>query len=190
MGYVAGLSGSPGKVELEFPMLPVMLSLLVACGGEEKKVEAPKAAEPPKVEAAAPPAPPPEAAAAPPAPTGPYAPSDLAKAAYDKAAAAGSTADQNPKAGDAAAIAAGKTQWAKCTACHGETGMGDGVAGAALPQKPANFHDKERWAATSAGTKHWVVLNGIQGTAMAPLGLTPDQAWEVLAYIEAEFVGK
>lgn len=172
-------------------MLPLMLSLLVACGSEEKKAEPPKPAEPAKVETPAPPPPAaePPAAATPPA-TGPYTPSDLAKAAYDKAIAAGSNADKNPKSGDAAAIAAGKAQWAKCSACHGETGRGDGAAGAALPQKPANFHDKQRWDATTPGVKHWILLNGIQGTAMAPLGLTSDQAWEVLAYIEAEFVGK
>ncbi|MFN7144328.1 MAG: c-type cytochrome, partial [Myxococcota bacterium] len=118
-------------------------------------------------------------------------PYELAKAAYDKARAAGADARTNPKKGDAAAIAAGKAQYeAKCVTCHGATGHGDGIAGQALPQKPSNFHWQERWDATSVGVKHWVLLNGIQGTAMAPLGLTEDQAWEVLAYIESEFVGK
>lgn len=166
--------------------------LLTACGGDK-----PEAAKPAPVPAAPAPAPvvaPPPVTPPPAAPvaSGPYTPDDLAKAAYDKARAAG--ADKitvNPKATDAAAIASGKTQYEqKCVACHGATGMGDGVAGAALPQKPANFHHKERWDATPVGVKQWVILNGIQGTAMAPLGLTPDQAWEVLAYLETTYVGK
>jgi high-affinity iron transporter len=124
-------------------------------------------------------------------PSGPYAADPLAQAAYDKAKAAKADAATNPKAGDAAAIAAGKTQFeTKCVTCHGATGMGDGIAGSALPQKPANFHDKSRWDYSTVGTKHWIVMNGIQGTAMAPLGLTDDQAWEVLAYIQSEFGGK
>ena len=60
------------------------------------------------------------------------------------------------------------------------------MAGAALPQKPAQFNWNERWDATSMGVKHWVIMNGVAGTAMAPLGLTDDQAWEVLAYIEGD----
>lgn len=173
-------------------MIVLLTTLLVACGGEEKKAEpAPAPAPPPAAAPAPPPAPAAPVEAAPPAPTGPYTPDDLAKAAYEAAKAAGADkVAKNPKAGDAAAIAAGKTQWAKCAACHGDTGKGDGIAGAALPQKPANFHDQSRWDATSAGTKHWVILNGVKGTAMAPLGLTEDQAWEVLAYIESDFVGK
>lgn len=172
-------------------MIVVLLSLLVACGGEEKKPEPVKPPEPVKTEPAPPPAPAPAPAPAPPA-TGPYTPDEFAKAAYDKATAAGADKqDKNPKAGDAAAIAAGKATYdTKCTSCHGAAGAGDGIAGGALPQKPANFHHKERWDATKVGVKHWVIMNGVEKTAMAPLGLTDDQAWEVLAYIESEFVGK
>lgn len=163
---------------------------LVACGGEEKK-EAAKPAPAPAPPPAAAPAPTPAPAAAPPVASGPYTPNELASAAYEKAKAAGADAKTNPKKGDAAAIAAGKAAFeAKCVACHGAQGYGDGVAGQALPQKPSNFHWKERWEATSDGVKHWILLNGVQGTAMAPLGLTEDQAWEVLAYIDSDFVGK
>jgi mono/diheme cytochrome c family protein len=131
-------------------------------------------------------APPPAAA---PAATGPYTPDEFAVKAYEAAKAA--KADGvNPKAGDAAAIAAGKTVYAKCTACHGETGMADTPTAMALPQKPANFHHKERWDATTEGVKFWIVKNGVQGTGMAPLGLTDDEAWQVLAYIQSEFVAK
>lgn len=165
-----------------------LMSLMLACGGEEKKVETPAAVAPP---VAAPPVAPPPVAAPPAAAAGAYTPDSFAKAAYDAAIAAGADkVTANPKSGDATAIAAGKAQWVKCLACHGDTGHGDGIAGAALPQKPGNFHDKARWDFTNAGIKHWVIQNGVKGTAMAPLGLTPDQSWEVLAFIEAEFVGK
>lgn len=157
-------------------------TILAACGGEEPAKPAP----PPVAEKPAEPPPPPPVAAPAAAPTGPYTPTDLSAAAYEKAKAAGADARTNPKAGDAAAIAAGKEKFVMCSTCHGATGAGDGVAGAALPQKPAQFTWPERWAATSDGTKQWIIMNGITGTSMAPLGLTEDQAWEVLAYIDAE----
>ena len=166
-------------------LLLCSLFALLACGGEEKKVSAPPP-EPAKVAAPTPPPPPPVAAVA-----GPYTPDDLAKAAYAAAKAAGADANTNPKAGDAAAIAAGKATYeAKCVACHGASGAGDGVAGMALPQKAANFTSKDRWEATSIGVKHWISQNGVMGTGMAPLGLTPDQSWEVLSYIDATFTRK
>jgi mono/diheme cytochrome c family protein len=173
-------------------MSALLLTFLLACGGEEKKPEPAKPAEPPKAAAPAPPPPVAPTPAPAPAPTGPYTPDEFAKAAYDKAKAEGADKiDKNPKAGDAAAIAAGKSTFdGKCMSCHGATGAGDGIAGAALPQKPANFHHKERWEATNVGVKHWVVKHGVEKTAMAPLALTDDQAWEVLAYIEATFAGK
>lgn len=164
---------------------------LAACGGEEKKEAAAPAPAPAAPAPVAAPPPAPVAPAAPPVASGPYVPNDLAKAAYEKAKAAGADAKTNAKKGDATAIAAGKATYeAKCVACHGATGYGDGVAGQALPQKPSNFHWKERWDYTSDGVKHWILLNGVQGSAMAPLGLSDDQAWEMLAYLESEFVGK
>ncbi len=164
-----------------------LVLMLVACGGE-----APPEAKPAPAPAAAPPvaapvAPPPPVEAA--APTGPYTPNEFAAKAYEAAKAAKSDGP-NPKSGDEAAIAAGKTVYEKCVACHGATGSADTPTAKALPQKPSNFHHKERWDATSAGVKFWIVKNGVQGTGMAPLGLSDDESWQVLAYIESAFVGK
>jgi mono/diheme cytochrome c family protein len=115
----------------------------------------------------------------------------MAKKAYEKAKEAKASDKKNPKEADAAAQAAGKASYeAKCALCHGAAGKGDGVGGQALPQKPADFSWKERWDSTSIGEKHWVVINGITGTGMTPQGMTDDQAWEVLAYIQANFAPK
>ncbi len=161
----------------------LLLAHLIACGGSEPA---------PAPAPAAAPAPAP-VAAAPAAPTvGAYIPTELAAKAYEAAKAAGADkVTANPKSGNAEAIAKGKATYAAmCTSCHGATGMGDGVAGASLPQKPSNFRDKARWDFTPFGTKVWILKNGIAGSAMAGLAPDENQAAELLAYIEAEFVGK
>ena len=159
----------------------LLLTHLIACGGSET-------ASPPAPAPAPAPAAPAPAAAAPAA----YAPSALAAKAYEAAKAAGADkVTANPKAGNPEALAKGKAAYAAmCTSCHGANGMGDGVVGASLPQKPSNFHDKARWDFTSFGTKVWILKNGIAGSAMAGLAPDENQAAELLAYIEAEFVGK
>jgi high-affinity iron transporter len=167
-------------------MLAFVLASLVACGGEAPApaptTDAPAAPAPAAPQAA----PAPEAAA-----PGPYTPSALAQTAYAAAAAAGADKTPNPKAGNAEAIAKGKAVFAnKCVSCHGNDGKADGPTALALNPRPANFHDKGRWDHTPVGTKHWILKNGITGSIMMPLGLSDDEAWEVLAYIEAEFVGK
>lgn len=167
--------------------LAILSLSLTGCGGDTKPAAQPPA--PPPAPPVAAPAPPPPAPA--PVASGPYAADPLAQASYDKAKAAGADKKTNPKAGDAAAIAAGKAKFeTMCVSCHGAGGAGDGIAGSALPQKPANFTWKERWASTTVGEKQWIIANGIEGTAMAPLGLTEDESWSVLAYIEATFAPK
>lgn len=120
--------------------------------------------------------------------TAAYAPDSFAAAAYEKARAA--VADgPNPKAGDKKAIEAGKAKFAiLCTTCHGPTGAGDGPAAVALDPHPASFADPVRWKASSPAVKHWILMNGIAGTTMMPLGLTDDDAWNVLAFIESDLV--
>lgn len=117
-----------------------------------------------------------------------YKPDKHAAEAYAKADAAGATQAKNPELNDPAAIAAGKQLFqSKCVTCHGTDGKGDGPAAMALDPHPANFTDHARWATTSIGVHHWIVMNGIRGSTMAPLGLTDDEAWQVLAYIQHTF---
>lgn len=116
-----------------------------------------------------------------------YAPDALAAEAYAKAKAA-VVDGPNPKAGNKAAINAGRAKFAiLCTACHGPAGAGDGPAAIALVPHPANLGDPARWQATSPAVKHWILMNGIGGTTMVPLGLTDDDAWNVLAFIQSDF---
>jgi len=88
----------------------------------------------------------------------------------------------------AEALQAGAATYAsRCTVCHGAESEGDGTAAVALHPAPADFTDVARWDATSSGLKRWIIANGIAGTGMAPMGLSGEQATDVLAYIEVNF---
>jgi len=71
--------------------------------------------------------------------------------------------------------------------CHGAAGRGDGPAAPALDPAPADFTNTARWDCSTDGTKFWILQNGIKGTGMAKMGLTDEQAWDVLAYIRSSF---
>lgn len=67
---------------------------------------------------------------------------------------------------DAAAVAAGKAVFAEkgCTGCHGETGLGDGAAAAALDPKPRNYTDA-KWQ--SETTDEQIKASITEGTKRA-----------------------
>lgn len=69
-----------------------------------------------------------------------------------------------------------------CSACHGETGYGDGAAGGALGEKPANFHDTLVTRQTD-GALFWKMSTG-KGN-MPPFGevFSEEQRWQLVAYI-------
>ena len=163
-------------------LLSLALSTLIACGGSEPTAPVPPAATAP----AAP------AVPAAPATGGAYTPDEYAAKAYEAAKGAGADKATNPKVGNAEAIAKGKAHYVNkaCASCHGESGKGDGPAGQAIVPKAANLADKARWDATPVGTKHWILKNGIAGSGMVGLVQDDNEAWELLAYLEAEFVGK
>jgi len=82
-------------------------------------------------------------------------------------------------------VAAGKKLVAEkaCTACHGETGKGDGPGAAALNPKPANW-TSAAVQTESDGCLFWKISTG-RG-AMPPWGqVIPDekQRWQLVDYI-------
>ena len=56
-----------------------------------------------------------------------------------------------------------------CAMCHGAEGKGDGVAGAALPVKPANFADAKFWAGTTDEVVKKVIKEGGAAAGKSPL---------------------
>ena len=67
------------------------------------------------------------------------------------------------------------------TICHGTKGAGNGVAGASLKPKPANFTLKEIQA-QSDGAIFWKITEG--RTPMAAYKMLSDtQRWQLVSYI-------
>ncbi len=79
-----------------------------------------------------------------------------------------------------------------CSTCHGTAGGGDGVAGAALTPKPANFTDPAFWAREDINDEHLTKVIKEGGASvgkspmMAPWGgvLSDEQVAEVIAYVK------
>lgn len=73
-----------------------------------------------------------------------------------------------------------------CASCHGTTGLGDGPAGANLDPPPAALTgDSARLIASEL--MYRVLSVGVKGTAMPAWDatLTPDQRWDVIAYVNS-----
>ena len=94
----------------------------------------------------------------------------------------------NPFEGNADAAAAGKTIYeTNCASCHGNTGMGDGPAGASL--KPPAAKLSELVATEKPDMVFWRVA---EGGMMAPFNssmpawkdiLSQDEMWQVVTYV-------
>jgi len=90
----------------------------------------------------------------------------------------------NPVAGSADAIAAGKSDYkSTCASCHGDTGLGDGAAAAALDPPPASLVELNKTASDDFFL--WRISEGKEGTAMVAWKsiLTEDQIWQIIAYL-------
>jgi mono/diheme cytochrome c family protein len=93
---------------------------------------------------------------------------------------------------DAQVLARGRAIYtAKCAACHGEAGRGDGPAAAGMALKPASFRDSQMVAAMTDAYWFWRVSEGgrvepyaSKGSAMPPYkdDLSVDDRWAVIAY--------
>jgi putative heme-binding domain-containing protein len=84
----------------------------------------------------------------------------------------------NPFAGDAEAITAGRQVYNQsCTVCHGvDGGVGDRGPALAGGFRPQRRTDAEIYDA---------IVNGIPGTQMPAMGVNPDDAWRITAFIRS-----
>lgn len=71
-----------------------------------------------------------------------------------------------------------------CAACHGATGLGDGMAGAGMEPAPANFHDNERMNELTLFGLYNTITLGVEGTGMASYAnLSEAQRWSLAAFV-------
>ena len=85
------------------------------------------------------------------------------------------------RAGDAAA---GRSIYvAKCQACHGPAGKGDGPAAAALPSPPADLSAPAFWAAMTDDKLAATITNGKPGGTMQPFAMNKQQLGDLVAYL-------
>lgn len=73
---------------------------------------------------------------------------------------------------------------AKCQACHGERGRGDGPAARALPKKPKDFSSAAYWASVDEAQVKRVITGGLPGTIMRGFPMPADQLDQLLAYLK------
>jgi glucose/arabinose dehydrogenase len=89
----------------------------------------------------------------------------------------------NPYAGQADAINAGKTVYARnCLACHGKTGKGTGNVPSLV---------EGRLKGVASGEVFWFVTKGDTANGMPAWAFLPEQKrWQVVSYVEALAAGK
>jgi mono/diheme cytochrome c family protein len=69
-----------------------------------------------------------------------------------------------------------------CATCHGDAGYGDGAAGGALGEKPANFHDS-LVTKQSDGALYWKLSSGKGNMPPFKDVFTEEQRWQLVAYL-------
>ena len=71
-----------------------------------------------------------------------------------------------------------------CVACHGETGLGDGAAGAQMDPAPTNFHELERHNARSLFGLFNTITLGVADTGMMSFKQLDEQSrWDLAFYV-------
>lgn len=74
---------------------------------------------------------------------------------------------------------------AKCLACHGAEGHGDGPAARALPKRPRDLGATAFWSSTTDAQVRAVITNGLPGTIMRGFPMPPSQLDDLLAYVRS-----
>ncbi len=81
----------------------------------------------------------------------------------------------------------------KCRKCHGEQGDGKGPNAGFFVIKPAAFSAPGYLAQRKDGQLFWIMMNGSEGTEMAPVGpdsdvgLSEEKLWQLIAYMRRVF---
>ena len=89
----------------------------------------------------------------------------------------------NPYKNDSTAVTKGRELYKiYCWQCHGENGYGDGAAGGALGEQPANFHSG-RVRRQADGELFWKLTNGRGNMPPFKDALKDDQRWHLISYI-------
>ena len=74
---------------------------------------------------------------------------------------------------------------AKCAACHGKTGKGDGPAARALPKKPADLSAAAYWTDKSTEGISATITKGKPGTAMRGFPMSEDKLSALVGYLRS-----
>ncbi|HEY2065835.1 MAG TPA: cytochrome c/FTR1 family iron permease, partial [Gemmatimonadaceae bacterium] len=85
-------------------------------------------------------------------------------------------------------LAEGRTIFGKsCASCHGAMGLGDGPAGATMNPRPPAIGTQTHMHGISPAMTYRILSVGIAGTPMAGFSgtLTPEQRWNVVAYVNS-----
>jgi high-affinity iron transporter len=85
-------------------------------------------------------------------------------------------------------LAEGRALYEKsCTSCHGVAGLGDGPAAATTNPRPAPIGTSAHMQGITPAMTYRILSVGIAGTPMAGFAgaLTPEQRWNVVAYVNS-----
>ena len=96
--------------------------------------------------------------------------------------------EKNPFAGDAKAVAAGKELFLKnCKRCHGPGGLGDGPDADPDSAPDMDLTVAKRAARNPDGVVFYKIWNGRKKPKMPAFkneGLTQDQAWQIVTFVQ------
>jgi high-affinity iron transporter len=74
---------------------------------------------------------------------------------------------------------------AKCTACHGLDGAGDGPAARALPQPPPDLTAEEFWTARTEADVRAAITYGVPGGVMRAFPMEEVQLDDMIAFLQS-----
>jgi len=72
---------------------------------------------------------------------------------------------------------------AKCQACHGSEGKGDGPAARALPKPPRDFTSAAFWKGQTDAKLRATITQGKPGSAMRGFSMSDNQLGALVAYL-------